>query len=448
MKLLKDPFPPTPGGFHLCVEQTLDALENKNTKQKPSRNKILILVAAILAAMATVTAVASILGNTRFKHWLSREDLGEVAALVQEAHLGDVSTDGFGFSVDEMIWEDDDLYISYSLSVPDDGRYMVALYTPTLNGEKLIYDAKGFTAPKFFDAEAASLLLLGDRHQTTCTELLTFAVDPRLKQSPDNHLRFRAVLFKTDLDLEGYGDWTGLLNPPSYISFREDWRDMLSPTELADFGVGLADLMDVLGSDTPTLNKLNSTGHAEYVAEREIDMGLDGTKLDADVLYNDVEVRDFDRLGLRVHIDRFHMTHLGIEIEYTVSAPGVDTDPSARMDAFEALEWRFCDADGESLGYDLGGMGGSGGIDALADGTPARHHTWCEDVLLPLEGLDQVFLAPCEWVDNESDNGNHPVYDMENAIALTPVYSEAIAKSEVSITPTPTIEEKEFDLSR
>ena len=38
---------------------------------------------------------------------------------------------------------------------------------------------------------------------------------------------------------------------------------------------------------------------------------------------------------------------------------------------------------------------------------------------------------------DDPDGGNHPVYDLENAIPLTPVYSEAVAEAEASATPEP-----------
>lgn len=415
MKTWKDPFPPTPEGFHMRVEQTLGELEERKMKHSFSQKKALILVAAIIVALAAVTAVAAVTGGARLRDWLNKEDLGEVAELVQEAHLGDVDAEGFGFTVDELLWEDDDLYVSYALTVPDDGNYLVALYTPTLNGERLVYDTKGFTAPKFFDGEEAALLLLDGRHKNTCAELLTFAVDPRLKQNPGNRLRFSAVLFRTNLEIDGYGDWTDMMDPPRYIL-------------LTDISTA------VLGEDALTLDELISTGYAEYVAEREIDMGLDGTKLDADVLYNDVAEHDFDRLGLHVHIDRFRMTHLGVEIECTVTGKQLETSVQS--------DWRFCDPEGKPLGPSLGGEGGGSRI-VLGNGGTAWHFIWREDVLMLLNEIDQIAFAPCEYVD-DPDGGNHPVFDMENAIILTPVYDEDTAEA----SPAPSIEPGELDLSR
>ena len=152
MRRIKDPFPPTPARFHLRVEETLMSLEERDVNKRRVPGRVALL-AAILAALLALAAAASVAGRTHFRDRLDREGASEVSALVQEVHRGSVDdgSDGFRFSIDELIWEGDDLYVSYSLAVPEGGRWLVAMFTPTLDGEKQICNPRGFTAPKFID---------------------------------------------------------------------------------------------------------------------------------------------------------------------------------------------------------------------------------------------------------------------------------------------------------
>ena len=459
MRRIEDPFPPTPERFHLRVEQTLGALEERDMKHGIPYRKAALLAAAIVAALLMATAVAAVIRNANFKDKLEAEGADDVAGLVQEVHLSDTSAqqDGFDFTIDEMIWEDSDLYVSYSMTAPEDGRYMVALYTPTMNGKRLEYDAKGFTLPKFFDqggGQATVLLLGGDRGRS-CNELLTLKADPNARRRTDNHLVFRAVLLRTDRDFEGAADWTNMLNPPACAQFDKRWRNWAEPESRVpgearypvepEYPEGYAEMMDAVaaafGDDgILTVDELVSTGYAEVVAEREIAMDVDGTKLE-EILFNDVAEHDFDCMGVHVHIDRFRMTHLGVAIEYTCSVPGAKGEDEAairKLNNFTDAHWRFGTVDGQPLGYSLGGEGG-GGWAPLDDGTPAYHLSWRENAILPTDRMGRIILAPCEYVDDET-GGNHPVYDMDNAIVLDPVYSGSVAAIDAAATPAPTVD--------
>ena len=449
MKQWKDPFPPTPERFSLRVERTLQALEEREMNRTCMRRKLILLIAAILAALLAVTAVAAIRGNSNFKARLEDEGAGEVAGLVQEPHAAAPGAEeGFAFSIDEILWEDANLYVSYSLSVPEGGNYMVAMYAPTLNGEKLAYDAKGFTMPKFFDlvgdAQYPAVLLLGGGHKTSCNELWTLRVDPQLRERKDNQLRFRAVLLRTDVNLPADGDWTDLLDPPEYFFFAKNWRDETDEEAMGDFNAGAQALLDAVDAawddeNGLTLDALLGTGYAEYVDQRVVNMTLDASGLEQ-VLYNDVAERDFDVDGLHIHIDSFRMTHLGVRIVYTASVPGAsgeDRQAIDRLNDFVDSHWHFGAPDGGALGYSLGGSGG-GGWSPLADGTPAYRLSCTENVILPLTGLEQIAFAPLTWRDDAQGNPLPPEYDMDRAILLTPVYSEDVARAEAAATPAPT----------
>ena len=145
-----------------------------------------------------------------------------------------------------------------------------------------------------------------------------------------------------------------------------------------------------------------------------------------------------DTVVVHFHTDRHTGTHSFCQHQSCQAdrAKADDQDAIDRLNAFVDEHWHFCGADGKPLGYSMGGTGGGGWL-PLPDGSPAYALSWNESVLLPLEGLENIAFAPCNYVD-DPDGGNHPVYDMENAIALTPVYSEEIAQIDASATPEPT----------
>ena len=462
MNRIMDPFPPTPERFHLRVEEALRTLEDKDMNRKRVYRKSIVLAAAILAALLALTAVAAVMGNTIFKDELKERGAAEVADLVQEVHRTAEDADGtdFSFSVDELIWEDSDLYVSYSLTVPQEGRYMVVMEAPVLNGEKLACDAKGFSGTGcFFDPDefgCQAVLLLGGQHPRSCGELWTLKADPQYRSRTDNGLFFRAVLLKTDLDMPGAGVWDeGALTPPDAFSFSGNWRSEVSEEYLHQLGedqaARLDDVAAAFGPDgVLTLDELISTGCAEYVAERTIDLTLDASAL-PQALYNDVAEHDFDVKGVHLHVDRFRMTHLGVELNCTVSAPGLDADEARRrLNAFFDLStewtWDFGTIDGRDPGFSLGGDGGVSRVQ-LEDGTVVYRVSWRQSCVQPLTELRQLIYAPMRYPEGAEE----PEYDMENAVILTPVYSEAVAAAEASATPTPAPEpqydEGEFDLS-
>ena len=416
MTPIKDPFPPTPAGFHQRVEDTLHSLDDRKIKRPLGRA---VLLAAALAALLTVTAVAAVIGHSGFRQRLTDEGIPEVAGLVQEVHRAADSPDaeGFDFSIDEIIWEGGDLYISYSLSVPQDGNYLVAMSNPTLNGDRLYYDAKGWATAGFIDPRAEdqpAVLLMGGRHARTCNALWTFAVDSRLREKADNRLGFRAVLYRTDQDYEGQSDWSDLLSPPDSLSE----------------------------------GALDAIERAEYVAERTISMDLNAAQLDQTV-FNDVAQRDFDVDGLHLHIDRFRMTHLGISVEYTLSLPGAagnDRDVMAIYNAFLEKDWRYGTVDGRALGYSLGSSC-SAGLDLPYGQSPVYHCSFSDSVILPLKTPGPIIFAPVILEDDAEGRQRPARYDMDHAIVLTPVFSQAIADRDAEVTPKPTLEPGE-DISR
>ena len=387
MKRWNDPFPATPERFHLRVEATLGSLEERTMKERHIIKRTVILVAAALLAL---TAVAAVVGNTRLKDALNANGAGEVAELVTALHADGGSAEGFTLSLDEYFWEDDDLYMTCSISVPPEGRYLVALYTPTLNGVALRYEPRGWVSPKFYDQESPAVLLFGGEHPDHSTELLTFSVDPALRQRHDHQLRLRAVLLKCEAALPWLTDFGGLLDPPRYASLK---------------AAGIS------------LDALIEAGQAEIVAQRTIDAPLDTAS--EQTVYNDVAEHDFYIRDTRFHVDGFRLSHTGVELRLTVSGDGMAqwADGSTQLG--------FCTREGRELGLMLSAEDSSGRI-ALADGSPAYALSLNTHALIPLKGLEVVLLAPVTYPEDAQGRQLSPVYDLDRALVLTPVFNEAL----------------------
>ena len=390
------------------MEATLALLEEMSMKKRHILLKTVALVAAVLVA---ATAVAAVIGRTLFKDTLYNSGVGEVAALVQEPHA---ASDGAGihFAIDELIWEGSDLYFTYTLSVPDDSKYLVALFTPTLNGKPMTFSAKGWLMPKFFDQENNPVLLLGNDRQNVCTELLTFSVDPVLRTWKHNALAFRAVVMKTHTDFKGQRDFTPRLNPPEYVNLSDG-----SPMNL---------------------DALAASGLVEIISERQISLDLDSS-LFPDVRFNDVQKHDFDLNGVHIHIDDFSLSHTSASVAYTVSCPETDPDAAQKklnqfLEATESMA--FGTIDGQPLGYTLEESGGAG-FERLPEGTPVWHVRFSLSAMIPLEKVEQIILAPVTYPEDDFGNQLSPIYDMDLAVALTPVHSDEAPSAQPKRTPTP-----------
>ena len=466
MKRWKDPFPPTPQGFHDRVEATLRGLEDTDMRKNRNYRKLTVALIAALIALLAIGAVALVTGNARFKEGLTEQGAGEVAALVQEPHISseaDGAADGFSLTIDEIIWEDDQLYFSYTARVPDDGeRYLMALYTPMMNGDPMVFSATGWEEEQFFDSKYYQYAVpMGGRYPVESGQLLTFEVDPALRERVLNALTLRADFFKTDMDFTG--SQNGFVSsfkaeqPSVCLMFGSpgDLDDLVSRMELpAKEAEVLRSVEAAAGEDRLlTPEELSAAEHFDYVTRREVNLPVDASKLEQ-IVYDGVEQSEFEVRGCRLTVEAFRMTHLRATIRLRITAPaGVSEAEGSRMIAevtepmmdargYSDYYWNFFRPDGSLLSLDYGYTEG-GGDDPLPDGTPS----WVEDYdiegVIPLEGLDAVIFMPqkCEYDENDQP---HYDYLRDWAIALKPVLSEAPA----DVTPVRTLspdEQAAFD---
>lgn len=459
MKRWKDPFPRTPKGFHDRVEQTLSGLEDMKMRRNNNYRKLNVaLIAALIAILATTAvAVAVVLGNARFKQALTDSGADEVAALVQEVHVpatGD-EADGFALSIDEIIWEDDKLYFTYTASVPDDGnRYLLALYTPLLNDEPMVFHTTGWETSVFFDDRSQTAIPMGGTQPVNCGQLLTFKVNPALRQKAANALFLRAEFFKTDIRFTGSEsgietrfkgavptiDLTIARDEDSFMDYSEEMSLPAAESE------ALRSIAKAAGADgVLTPDELSGVEGIEQVACREVRMALDASRL-AQVVYDGVEETEFEINGCEVNILDFHMTHLGASIRLRVTAPAGMTEEEGMRLAYSVVSpmeddngngysWCLFRSDGSMLALEEGWSGGAG-YGLSPDDRASYGFGFDIDSIIPLEGLEKLVLMPYRM---HYDDHDQPVYDYlkDWAIELTPILRPAQTIAEPIQTLSP-----------
>ena len=468
MKRWKDPFPQTPKGFHDRLEKTLGGLQDTDMRRNHNTHKLNVaLIAALIAILATTAvAVAVVLGNARFKQALTDGGADEVAELVQEVHMPAAESEdgGFALSIDEIIWEDDQLYFSYTASVPDDGnRYLLALYTPLLDGEPMVFYATGWEASAFFDDRFQTVIPLGGVQPATCGQLLTFKVDPALRQRAANALFLRADFFKTDIGFtnnqSGFESQFKGVVPTVVLSFDESDRfgesfdSYVERLELsAKEREALRSIVDAAGGDgILTPEELSGVEGIEYATRREARMAVDASKL-AQTVYDGVEETEFEVNGCELTIEDFHMTHLGASFQLRVTAPaGINEEEGIRLAssvAFPGQEnehgytWSLLRPDGSELALDERWEGGAG-YQPLPDGTASYGLSYDSDGIIPLDGLEKVILMPRRLAYDENDNKTFD-YLKDWAVELTPILRPAQTIAEPIQTLSPD-EQAAFD---
>ena len=466
MKRWKDPFPQTPKGFHDRVEQTLGGLQDTEMRRNHNYRKLNVaLIAALVAILATTAvAVAVVLGNARFKQALTDSGADEVAALVQEVHVpatGD-EADGFALSIDEIIWEDDKLYFTYTASVPDDGnRYLLALYRPLLNGEPMVFHTTGWETSAFFDDRSQTAIPMGGTQPVNCGQLLTFKVNPAMHEKAANALFLRAEFFRTDVSFtnneSGFGTRFKAAVPTVDLGIGQKDDSLQEYVERMEIpeseSEALRAIADAAGEDgILTAEELSDVKGIEYAARRDARMALDASKL-KQVVYDGVEETEFEMNGCEVNILDFHMTHLGASIRLRVTAPAGMTEEEGMRLAYSVVSpmeddngngysWCLFRPDGSMLALEEG-WSGSAGYGLSPDDRASYGFGLDIDSIIPLEGLEKLVLMPYRM---HYDDHDQPVYDYlkDWAVELTPILSQAQGTAEPVQTLSPE-EQAAFD---
>lgn len=455
MRRWQDPFPPTPKGFHDRVEQTLRGLEDMDMKQNRRYKKLTLALVAALIALLAIGAVAAVIGNNQLKDELSDAGAKDMAERVQDVHLADAG-DGFNFAVDEVAWEGDDLYISYTLSVPEDGNtYLVGLMQPTINGEA--------ASPSMFlylDDDSPTVLALGGDYPASHTLVLSVVADSRELALRDMKLAVSAAFFKTDRPLKymeifnedgNYAlenaliDWNGPIanqkvlpdddmlyywnvdddTPEISLEFFPDVLETMQAEDAEERGY-VTVTRDSVGWPWKELTPagLEASGIAALVAERGVELPLSADMVSHD-LYNGLVENTFRLNDMTVTVENFRMTHFKLTADIWVFPDDGVPENDGEVD-FSALPSLLFSMNGKVL---RGGY--SGGIETHDDGVPGyREQYECFDYL-PMGNPGSLELVSCHLDDEVKD------YVIDEVVAkLTPILDETIAEQEAQALAT------------
>jgi len=462
MKNSYDPFPQTPEGFHLRVENTLMRMEEEEMKYVRKYSLKALAVAAAIILTLAVTAVAAVQGGL-LKEVLKQEGADELAVQVQEVHAG-TEKDGFSLTVDEVLWVYDEMYISYTVTVPDDGHtYIYGVNVPKLNGEEIFHTSGGYINDNG-DADSMAYVIGGEFGNTDTQILSHLYLDPDGRASAGNELNIKAWFFQTDKELVGLANGAKISirqkervvegkqghklqffseipeNDIAYYWVKEwegstrgymmmnSWPDVNAVIERQ-----VAEAQDVDDSffDAEPLNyslvdnywhtvqeaervdveRLASEGVIELLSALEADIQLDMAEAQGAV-YTSVEQDTFEGDGYTLRISDFLLTNLGARVAVEVSFDKRVVGWSAADGPMNPM-YGLLRMDGAFIGKHKGSASSS--TEYFKDGSSICRSEWNYSDVISLEGLDQVQLAV--MVDGE-------LTPMDPPVILTPVAKE------------------------
>lgn len=477
MKRWKDPFPCTPERFHLRVKETLMGLEENDMKNSKYsrfyRYNVRVAAAAVIAAVLLMaTALAAVIGSNALKEKLTASGAEDFATQVQDIHTQDAAA-GFGLSIDEAVWEDEKLFVSYTVTVPEEGGpWLVGLYTPKMNGEKMDH-----SEGEFFDTvDAPQAMVIGGESASQKTQISKMILDKNWKEAGAQNLEMRAVFMKANRPFrelpEEYDDHIHTIetidgqerrvfNDSAYLMLESmideegnvymnlEWlpevqalfeERLKKAIEEAGFDPeeskneftfspegfwALEDCWDkVQEANTLTAEDFGSTGLVDIVCERSVTTQLDTNGVQ-EIVYNVVSEPFHQMDGYSVEIDKFSLSHLEYDVELIFRKDGGLTD--REVERFG--QFRFHDID-KLCYYTLMTMDGSKLIDrdecrmynleTGLDGERVIRITLTGEGIIDLENIEKLMLVPYA-----GEEGYVP-YLMDEAITITPTVTEVV----------------------
>ena len=457
--------------------------DRRSNRMGMSRRMIAVL-AALLALMLAATAYAVVRGNL-LRVRLEEQGDTTIAAQVQDVHISE-AVDGFGFTIDEVVWEDGTYYLSCTVSVPDDGStYLCGLHEPELNGARM--SAK--TANYFGTTWRGDVLYgMGGAYPSTFSAILKLDADPATEARADGQLTMQASFFRTNGEIERV-DYDGLLAHAVYDpsdldhdtpiieatdvlyarTAQESETGEIPMIELYYYGRvkrlrqervdainAREDICDrerwnLIEAVALTAQDVVDVGIAEEIAaERELSVALDPS-CSRETVYNDVAQHLYEMDGYSVEITEFRLSHFGANITALIRKDGelnyakegdadfYDSNPDSPLrDEPLARSYGLCTPDGTALetcwsifSEACDEKGNLIGIQVMV----------FLDGIVPLDDVTTLLLAPEKsYTENENGRIASVDYELEEAIALTPIYDPA----KPDPTPAPAWEESEW----
>ena len=262
-KELQNLFPPVPGHFLDRIDQTMEEIEamNKKSVNRIRRVSRPVLIAAVLIVALAGTALAMAIHSHLLKDTLKDLSVEELAEQVVDMTSVNAQ-DGFSLSLDEYIRNGDNLFLSCTLEVPEDGKtYLAGIMQPLIDGKIAAYHIF-----RYFDNQSSMIVYpLGGAFPASRSLLLPLNVE-----SADDSisLDLKAVFLSTDrpivsqrvdvenrqpetlytggdsdpqIDLMEYSEISALAEHKEGVFYTEEWLtngidpEAVGNTSLADY---------------------------------------------------------------------------------------------------------------------------------------------------------------------------------------------------------------------
>lgn len=421
MKNQVDFFPDTPESFHIRVEATLEKLEEKDMKCIYRKRKMIVAIAAILIMLIAASAVAVVQGNAL------RTQLGEaggekLAAQVQDVHASDAEN-GFSFTIDEILWRDEKMYVSYTAAVPEDGN--VYLFSPVqieLDGEQLV-NFYGIDS-EFFNR----MFAVGGEYGASVSQIMQLEVPEEL--SGEHLFSSKCLFMQTDKKLSKIEieELAALCTEPdadgneNQMMKNADTLYYYDTTEKGDpapviwlhYYPEVRTVMDE--HDRVTAEALESAGIAKYADMREICVPICKTE-GGDIRFNDAAQRIFDMGSFSIEVTKLEISQFNTSFKAFIRKEGGVSDEWTEDEPYGQF-YSLCKADGSDLGIHDWTIGEGGAI-LTESGEKVYRIAENSEGIYPLEDLTEVYLAPSIF----DENGVFVQRDMTRAVRLEPVFN-------------------------
>ena len=435
----KDIFPATPEGFHLRVEAVLSGLEDKKMENTRRHRIRWIAVAAALLLLILGTAAALVQSNV-LRAKMEAAGGATLAAQVQDVHATD-GENGFSFTVEEMLREGEKLLVSYTASVPEDGKiYLFSPYELRLNDGRISCDMTLDT--EFF----STMYALGGEYGSSVTQIMQLSLDQSMQRVEENMFSCNCVfmealrpLEKTDAegfyklitepDLNGNGNQL-MKNADTLYYFDTSAAGDPAPVIYLFHYPEVRKIFAENGVDVLTVSRLEETGIAKYAESCKARIPFGGVERDVPLL-NDAVQRVCFMDGYSVEIEDLSISHFAAGFKMIIRREDGDFTGWSAVEPFGQY-YEFCNADGTDFGtveYSIG----SADVLELENGERVYCVEGSYGGVFPIDGLNEVWLAPKVY----DENGIFTHRDMSRAIRLMPFNNSRHADSQSLQTPDP-----------
>lgn len=432
-------FAPAPEHFINCIDTTLKEIEDmKNRSEgKARRAGRPLLIAAIIMVLTAATALAVIAHHHLLKATLTSSGAGDLVEQVVDVESSAVSED-FSVTLDEYLWGEENLLLSCTLAVPDDGKtYLAGIMTPQVDGELVDYQ----TALYFDAPDSMTVYPIGGTCPVARTLLLPVLADSAGMENGPASLKLKAVFLSTDrpvvsgnfseeeaqqnvlylendnsINLLRYDEIAALLPHKDGEWYAEEWRtNGIDPEE-----VGAMDWVD-------------------YVTAEELTTELHAV-IDGMVVYNDVDQRAFQWRDLSITVEKLQMTPFDLDLELRLVRKGgfKQNDDTAELE-YPRNTVGIPGYDSMFLGLAYLDAANEDAVNRLMGDIVCRYarqndgsllYTFEGKGIFPISTLETLMVVPEYWTPTGHDYTYDMNLDTEDPIAMfKPVFIETSAQN-------------------